>query len=205
METNQFDLLIVKEDFSPYKSLSVNLNDITKLQNYILEAQMQDIAPALGEGLYADLIAHQSDTNYQTLLNGERYTNPQINQEIIFPGLKAAIVYYSYARYIRFANITPTPSGFVTKNNDYASQISEKALSSMIQQAESSGYAYLRKVLTYLFHKRANYPLWFGTLEVRKRRGTRITSVGKTYGTLFEKDGKDDPNYDPSERKCDRY
>lgn len=76
---------------------------------------MQDLAPLLGEELYSKIIA--SPSNYEDLLRGGIYIYDSI--EYTNYGLKMALSFFTYARYVMFSSYIDTPFSIVEKiNND---------------------------------------------------------------------------------------
>jgi len=110
-------LLITRNDIAQYRQISTTWND-AKLNELILDAQMLDVAPLLGEKLYNKLVATPAD--YTELLDGGSYTVDGTDYNSY--GLKAVIAYYTYARFVMLGDATATPFGFVQKLNSDVSQ-----------------------------------------------------------------------------------
>jgi len=110
-------LLITRSDIAQYRQISTTWND-AKLNELILDAQIQDIAPLLGETLYNKLLATPAD--YTELLDGGSYTVD--GTQYTSYGLKMVLAYYTYARFIMLGDATATPFGFVQKLNSDVSQ-----------------------------------------------------------------------------------
>ncbi len=106
-------LLITRSDIAQYRQISKTPNT-DKLNEMILDAQIQDMAPLLGEKLYNKIISAPEE--YTELMDGgtynykgETYTNY---------GLKMMLSYFAYARHIMFSSVTDTPYSVVEKLND---------------------------------------------------------------------------------------
>lgn len=102
--------LITKADIAVYKQISVTLKDDI-IDEYILDAQIQDVAPLLGEKLFNAILKTPAD--YTDLLTAGEYTVG--GETFTNYGLKAVLAYYAYARYKMFGSVVDTPYGFVEK------------------------------------------------------------------------------------------
>jgi hypothetical protein len=161
-------LLITKTDFTPYRNLTVNMDDHKRLEPFILEAQRIDLVNLLGKRLYFDMIKYVTSYNagvtisaasnpvtsytpttdedwFQKLLNGcsYAYTWPdRTTTTKIYAGLKPVLVYLSYARFVRSDNVRSTQSGFVKKTTDFSVQIGDKEIQAVASRVESDANAF---------------------------------------------------------------
>jgi len=121
-----------------------------KLIAYINEAEQTQIKPVLGDKLYHDLCCIDSvnDDRYQILLDGGEYTDKN-NHFHSFSGLKVAISYFVYVKTLMSGDIESTRFGFVEKNSQYSSRISDAARSSAYNEAMEVGRVYLKECLEY--------------------------------------------------------
>lgn len=172
-------LLITHADFIPYADINVNINDVKKLNPYILQAQFIDIKKFLGVDLYNDLLLDfdsiPSLSKYSNLLNGSTYT---INSKsYTHEGLKPVLVYYAYSRYIINKNDNDTAYGLVQKKNEFSEPSNDKALTRKSDYANSIANAYLDSVISFLNYSK--YPFWKNNCssenDVKQTR--RITSI----------------------------
>lgn len=107
-------LLITRNDIARYRQISKTPND-DKLNEIILDAQLLDLQPLLGEKLFNKVI--NAPENYEDLLAGSIYENEGISYNNY--GLKMVLAYFTHARYMMFSSITDTPFSVVEKlNND---------------------------------------------------------------------------------------
>jgi hypothetical protein len=102
--------LITRAEIARYKQVSKTPND-AKLNEQILDAQMLDVAPLLGENLYNKIMATPEE--YTELLEGGAYSHDGVSYNNY--GLKMVLCYFAYARYIMFGSEVDTPSGFKEK------------------------------------------------------------------------------------------
>jgi hypothetical protein len=154
-------------------------SDEKLLHPHILNAQMLDIMPALGNVFFTDLLNNTDDDKYKALLNGGTYT---INKkDVIFTGLKAAIVWYAIARKRRNANAIDTGFGMVTKTSEFSTPVPTKQIDSMVTEAQSAGYAYMKEVIDFLNASKATYPLWITDCkkETKMRRSQRMNPISR--------------------------
>lgn len=165
-------LIISLDDIKAIKQLSANINAVDRIQPYIMEAQMFDIKPRLGEVFYHDMIKNLSGQIYQDLLTGVDYNNTAGN-EIHFAGMKTAVAYYAYSRYILSGQITVTAFSVVRKTNEYSEPLTDKELTRISTQARSNADAIMIDVISFLNTKKADYPAWIITDCEGKSSGRR--------------------------------
>lgn len=136
---------------------------------YIKEAEELDIRPFLGDALYyalvSDVASSPISTKYNELLNGGTYTYS--GETIEFKGIKMALQYYAYARYLANHEVVNTKSGQRTKTEEFSSVPSAGATQRRIDQAKSAGREYLESAKRFLDTKSSTYDLW-GTTERNK-------------------------------------
>lgn len=172
-----YNYLISISDFAEIRNISTNVNDATRLKQFIKEAQELDIKPVFGEEMYYDLMKNSSQTKYSELLAGKDYTYNNYNYSFI--GLKTIIVYYAWARFIENDNIKSTPTGFVTKTNEFSDPIPYKSIAQQADQARSAAYAYIQDMNMFLSRNNTTYTL-FGVgqpNQIQKR--ARFTTISK--------------------------
>ena len=95
-------------------------------------------------------------------------------------GIKAFLVYASYARYSANSSVIATATGFVHKANQYSEHVSEKTVSRLVEQARSGSQVYADRFMLYLDRNRALYPLWKPNCKTPQRytAGTKIRQIG---------------------------
>lgn len=148
-----------RTDVSVYKQISKTIFDDV-FNSIVIEAQVQDIAPLLGERLFNDI--NNNIENYSDLLNGGTYDFNGVTYTNY--GLKAVLSYYFYARYQMFGNVIDTPFSIVEKLEGNESRvISDKTKQSLYQLNRDSAFNIWRSVENYLI--RTKNPL-FGDLNL---------------------------------------
>lgn len=172
--------MITLSDIRERLGIALNTNIERDLNPKILEAQDFDLRPFLGEELYLDLLEDFSNSpslvKYADLFNGSTYTyNGRTYQH---DGVKAILVYHSYARYRGSSPIKDTPYGAMMKKNEHSDHASEKAISRMIAEERSKATAHEDRVRMFLERFRDNYPLYRCTTNKRRTNGMRIRRIG---------------------------
>lgn len=172
--------LIDETTIKLYKGLSNNINVIKELYPHIDEAQEFDLRPWLGESFYLWILDTfentPADANLVALLDGGVYAYDGDNYEN--PGLKKTLSYLSYARYSILANAQSTPTGFVTKSNQYSDPISGAQLTRITKQNESAANALQQRVEDFLNRNSDNYPLWKTCKAGNRKKSIRIRKIG---------------------------
>lgn len=164
--------LINREEVQIYKQISNTVyNDV--FDSIVLETQIQDIAPLLGERLFNDLLENTS--NYTDLLDGCNYNHNGITY--VNYGLKAVISYYFYSRYQMFGNVTDTPFSLVEKlDGQNSQQVSAKTKDALYQLNRDSAFKIWQNVENYLI--RTNNELFnLLTLCENKKTSFKISKI----------------------------
>jgi len=147
--------LITRSDIAKYKQISKTPHD-EKLNEQILDAQMLDIAPLLGERLYNKLL--NNTDGYTDLLEGVTYVYDSENYQCY--GLKMVICYYAYARYMMFSSVIDTPFSVVEKLNDNSRPVeaaTKKTIYNLNREAASQIWNNVSNYLTRTKHPDFNY------------------------------------------------
>lgn len=138
--------LVNRNDISKYKQISQTVYDDV-LDSIVIETQIQDIAPLLGERLFNDILSNPN--SYDDLLNGGTYTYKSITYTNY--GLKAVISYYVYARYMMFGSVIDTPFSAIEKLEGAESRpITDKTKKDLYQLNRDSAFAIWKSVQNYL-------------------------------------------------------
>lgn len=172
--------LITFEDIRDRIGIPLNTNQAKDLNPKILDAQDFDLRPFLGEQLYLDLIEDFSNSpslvKYNDLFNGSTYTYN--GKKYQHDGVKAILVYHSYARYSGRNSIKDTPFGFTQKKNEHSDHASEKAIARIVAEERSKAQAHEDRVRMFLHYNREDYPLYNCHNTKRRSTGVRIKRIG---------------------------
>ena len=142
-------LLITSADIAKIRSITLTGNMTAMLTPHIRSAQDSEIRKALGDVMYTDLMNNSSAQKYVDLLGGLDYTNLD-NKTVTFRGLKWALAYFAWARYIEDRTSQDTPSGMRVKVNDYSEAPSSAEIKSKVGQARLDGSEYLRHCIEFI-------------------------------------------------------
>lgn len=172
-------LLIVKADFEPYVQVSEYGNFDALMNTHILNAQLYDVRPSLGDAFYADMVTNITDPNYTALLDGGNYTYS--SKLYFFQGLKKAIVHYSYARYAMRGNVQDTGSGLVKKVNPNSEHLDIKEYTKEAEYHKNLAVGAMMDCALYLQRNASAFPEYMAAscdnVEGAARRSTRITAI----------------------------
>ena len=170
-------MLISRSDIQTVIQLSDNLPAV-KLDPYISRAQEMDLKPQLGPGLYKAFVdgVDAETAIYLTLLNGESYLCG--TDTIDYSGIKPALAWFAYARYLGDQDSYSTVNGIVQPISDHSQPLSEKAVTRKINQAREAAGHYIDEMHAYLCEKSATYTLYNGDKLERRRTKVKITAIG---------------------------
>jgi hypothetical protein len=105
--------LITRSDIARYKQISKTPYD-DKLHEQILDAQLLDLQPLIGESFFNKILSAPED--YSDVLEGCVYEHDGISYTNY--GLSMVLTYFAYARYMMFSGAIDTPFSVVEKLND---------------------------------------------------------------------------------------
>ena len=135
----------------------------------IEEAQMLDIKPAIGDGVYMRLFNLDGDEAVSLLWNGGTYTDCD-GSEKLFAGLRKALLYYAYGRLLRTQIGISTRYGFQVKADQYSDSAELKAQVQAYNEAFGIGDGYKAQAMAFM----ASRPDDFGSCCKRVIRNNRI-------------------------------
>ena len=174
------DTLLALSDFQTIKEVSVNLND-ARILPYVREAQRIDLVKFLGRPLYYDWMNDRTDVTtwatakYGTLWTGATYTSG--SDTVYCHGLKLALTYFSYARFIKDNDINITAYGVRVLNDG---DLSEREQMSQIRtkagEATSKAIWYQSECEAYIRDNESSFPL-FSTGEGPKEMSFKMIKV----------------------------
>lgn len=151
--------LINREDLAKYRQIAKSPNN-DKLNESILEAQLLDLKPLLGEKLFDKIISNPEQ--HAELLNGSIYTHDGI--EYSNYGLKMTLSYFAYARYVMFSHVTDTPYSVIEKRNAESQPVANETKKSMHNTNREMAGKVWSNVRAYL--QRSNYRDYSGCATV---------------------------------------
>jgi hypothetical protein len=193
-DNNIITILNIQE----YKPLSKNTNTEKKVNPYIQEAQEFDLRPFMGDEFYLKLIDEYNATptqfptpGYKDLYQGSTWTKDGKTYEN--PGIKAFLVYCSYARYINTANTNSTAFGMVGKNNPDSTPITDRTIDRLVSQTNNGAKAYLRRVEFFIECNPSIFPLFRENCNAENKAGKTGSMRMSAAGGNSSKRRKYDP------------
>jgi len=171
-------LLIDRDDLKLWKGVSLTVTEETELEPYIREAQDLDISVQLGKPLYYDLMTNSANAEYVDLLDGTDYLDSEENT-VFFKGLKAAICYYTWSRYIKSRNKKDTASGYMTKQQgQYSQPVDYREIEKEANQCRMDAEQYMKDCIDFIKTFPETYPLFTATCKKRSAAGSvRLTTL----------------------------
>lgn len=163
-------LLITKNDIAQYRQISKTPNN-DKLNEMILDAQLLDLQPLLGESLYNKVI--ESPIDHDELLSGGIYEHDGISYTNY--GLKMVLAYFAYARFIMFSSITDTPFSVVEKLNPDSRPVDVSSKKAIYTLNRDAAMQLWQNVYNYLIRTKQPDFRWGNTTV---SGGLRFTKIG---------------------------
>ena len=128
--------------------------DQEKLYLAISEAENFDM-PDLFCDFWNDIVENWEEIEYTDLIIGSAYEG--CNGTRIHSGIKTILSYYAYARYTVLNQFNDTPSGSVSKTNDFSMPKPLKEIQSFSDKYRSMGYVEFERTEAYLCKNRDSF------------------------------------------------
>lgn len=166
-------MLITVDDIRKIRQIAKNI-DTERVNIYIREAEMLDLMPLIGAEFYqklsnlgpivlekcrktlqtedGEIIATENEydlpINEWKFLNGGYYLTCD-GEKRHCEGIRTALCYYAYARFIRSHSLQTTPFGVVTKTGDESSSVDMHTVAAMSSEARKIADEYLSQCLMF--------------------------------------------------------
>lgn len=166
--------IITREELQNYKQFSKSgKND--KLNQIILEAQIQDLMPLLGERLFNAVLkdVKNAGTTYTSLLDGGEFTHGGVTY--YHAGLKAVLSNYVYGRNIMWGDVIDNPFGATRKRNPNSEPVDYATKKSFYQENKEFAFNLWLPVRRFLILTKE--PLFMSNCKAPKR-GLRLRKIG---------------------------
>ena len=154
--------LVNKADLDQYKYVADSVKNLTIWGQFVLEAQQFDVKNWLGDALLNELSNQAVPNTFTalnlTLLNGGSYEYNDCTY--LFQGLRAAIIYYAFARYTNYNAYNYTAAGIVIKESDFSTPVGDKITQRLETDSRMKADAIRDEVVLYLCRFHDSYPLW---------------------------------------------
>ena len=172
--------IITITDIQDFKPISKNTDTQKKLDPFIQEAQEFDLRPFMGDEFYLKLVDEFKntfpDSNYENLYQGSTWMKGGKTYEN--PGLRAVLVYYSYARYLNKANTNSTAFGMVGKTNPDSTPLTDRTIDRLVSQSMNGAKAYLNRVEFFINCNSELFPEYDCGIDLQKSGAIRISAAG---------------------------
>lgn len=150
-------MIITPTDIRAIRPIAENVNDIKRLVPYIDECEKLFVLPALGAKQYLAIETAITNSTKETnpaplsdgiknLLNGCYYDSDNQHCE----GLKKAMGYLVYSRFVRNQNVNVTAFAIVSKNSEFSEKVDDKTIVRISNDAEKVGLEYLKQCVDFL-------------------------------------------------------
>jgi hypothetical protein len=140
-------LLINKTDIAEYKDISLFTTD-NKIDEYISDAQLQDLCPLLGYDFYFDVLKNIALPAYQELLNGGEFLVD--GNTWTHSGLKAVLSEFTYGRYTYFGAYNDTSSGNTIKTFEFSNPTHNEDRKDVWKECKQRANSYFDVIKVYL-------------------------------------------------------
>ena len=140
--------LITPEEVGKYgRPISVK-TDEDKLTAYIIEAEQMNVKPVLGDELFLSILEKgDDDEKFCLLLSVGTYSSE--GKLYSFAGLKAALSYYVFAKYLMVGDFNATRFGITMKEDSYSAHISSAERSNAYSDTLEVANCYLQDCVSY--------------------------------------------------------
>lgn len=186
-------MLIKVEDIREIRQIAKNITD-ERIEIYIREAESLDVIPYIGADFYQKLsdlgdivlsdtgqylkdhddcniaVGNEEDLpiNEWKFLNGGYYRT--CNGELKhFEGVRKALCYYAYARFVLMHPVQVTPFGVVTKTGDESTSSDLRTVTAIAAEARKIADEYLRQCLDFWNEVKSAKDFTLGTAKRRKK------------------------------------
>lgn len=139
-------LITYNEVFELTRKMSAHI-DKDKIDSFIREAENMDLKPVMGDSLlYA---VRREPTAFTALLNGGMYKSASGDIKT-FEGLKSALAYFTFARFVRNGDGNVTRVGFTVKDNEHSTRASDVEKERTYNDTRAIAERYLRECMDFV-------------------------------------------------------
>lgn len=151
-------MILNSNDLRNVRPIAENINDPARLEPYIREAETLRLVDAIGANLYRWLDETDfsgrgpfqygdvtiTKDQYTAAMEGGYYDGGRSE------GLKIAIAYIAYSRFIVNNPINPTAFGVRYKDGEFSTRVEDNIIVRSSNEARNIGEAYLEKAINHL-------------------------------------------------------
>lgn len=139
-------MIFSPEAIRAVRPIAENVNDSKRLIPYIDECEKFFLMKAIGPAQYKLLDSDPKPENFETIMGGGFYDNNTKH----FAGLRQAMGYLVYSRFVRNQNVNATAFGLVAKQGQFSDPVDDRSIVRIANDAEKIGLEYLRQCVDYL-------------------------------------------------------
>lgn len=170
---NKDNLFLTKADLADFREISANIPE-EKINIFIREAQSVEARGFLGQDLWYEMQKDWNATDFATakyndLWFGTDYTNSKGNT-IRFNGYMNAVVYFTYARFIKQQQMNVSRFGLESVQSDISEDVSNAHIRSKEKDALQVAFGYQKDAQTFLQDKKDTYPAWDKAEDLTPRK-----------------------------------
>ena len=174
--------LIVKADFEAHVQIAEHMEFDRFMETHILNAQLYDLRPVLGDPLYVDMVKNRASAPYDDLIAGGEYAYQ--GYTYFFQGIKKVMVHFAYARYAMRNGVQDTASGLVKKKTDWSEPLDMKEATKEAEYHKNLAVAAMNDVVKYIERNISLFPLYATHAKCDSRNSVnrstiRITPVSR--------------------------
>jgi len=181
-------LLIKLEDLANFRDVSDNIDE-PRFNTFARESQMREMRSFLGDALYNALIKDFTPDAGEGTFTEQRFTDlwfgtvyTRNSFTVQFNGLKPAIVYYAYERFIYYQKLNVTRYGVRTLQDNDLSNNAELVKKWEVS-SDSMGLMYQEDSDKFLNENSSLYPEWDKPeMKMKKSTGWNFFKVGQPIG-----------------------
>jgi hypothetical protein len=176
-------LFIDSSDFKEFSDISRTLlNDVTKMELYIREAQISDIRNFLGDELYLKMVVDWQEESqdfatarYNDVWFGKDYTDGGATKRS--HGLKVAHVYYTLSRIIVNNSFNTTRYGNKDLQDGSSNSVALQVVRGKYNAARSQALIYQNECKRFLELNASDYPEWPDRLRKAVKTGIQMMKI----------------------------
>lgn len=175
--------IIAKADFEYHLQIAANMDYDRMMEPHVLNAQLYDLRPVIGDALYVDMVKNRASAPYDDLIAGGEYTYNGI--DYFFQGIKKPLVHFAYARYCMRNGAQDTASGLRRKlDQQWSDPLPMQEATKEAEYHRQLAVASLADCITYIKRNIEDFPLFTNTDDCSTMRSQysgaiRITPVSR--------------------------
>lgn len=185
-----FIAIITDEEIRKIRAIAPHLNS-ERLEPYIDEAISLIVIPIIGADAYKRISERQTEN--RNILEGDYFANEGGGLTYV-NGLKKAVAYLAYSRFLLAQQVTVTSFGVGYKNGELTERTDDKALQYLSNSAREVGMQYLTEVQTVMKQgetksgakKKAKITIIGDNGRVVREQRTTVVSGGSGGGTAVD-------------------